>query len=84
MSLILVGKIQIVKVIFFSPYSNVFITTTTTVVIIIMIIKHFFLSQLDRNSVIFLGSNFYRVFRVLSFFFSQTVPVYLDPSKTLV
>lgn len=32
------GKIQIVKVIFFSPYSNVFITTTTTVVIIIMII----------------------------------------------
>lgn len=38
MSLILVGKIQIVKVIFFSPYSNVFITTTTTVVIIIMII----------------------------------------------
>lgn len=83
MSLILVGKIQIVKVIFFSPYSNVFITTTTTVVIIIMIIKKF-LSQLDRNSVIFLGSNFYRVFRVLSFFFSQTVPVYLDPSKTLV
>lgn len=78
------GKIQIVKVIFFSPYSNVFITTTTTVVIIIMIII-FFLSQLDRNSVIFLGSNFYRVFRVLSFFFfSQTVPVYLDLSKTLV
>lgn len=44
MSLILVGKIQIVKVIFFSPYSNVFITTTTTVVIIIMIIKFFFIT----------------------------------------
>lgn len=42
MSLILVGKIQIVKVIFFSPYSNVFITTT--VVIIIMIIKFFFIT----------------------------------------
>lgn len=38
------GKIQIVKVIFFSPYSNVFITTTTTVVIIIMIIKIFFIT----------------------------------------
>lgn len=38
------GKIQIVKVIFFSPYSNVFITTTTTVVIIIMIIKKFFIT----------------------------------------
>lgn len=38
------GKIQIVKVIFFSPYSNVFITTTTTVVIIIMIIKNFFIT----------------------------------------
>lgn len=38
------GKIQIVKVIFFSPYSNVFITTTTTVVIIIMIIKFFFIT----------------------------------------
>lgn len=36
------GKIQIVKVIFFSPYSNVFITTTTTVVI--MIIKFFFIT----------------------------------------
>lgn len=36
------GKIQIVKVIFFSPYSNVFITTTTTVVI--MIIKIFFIT----------------------------------------
>lgn len=45
MSLILVGKIQIVKVIFFSLYSNVFITTTTTtVVIIIMIIKNFFIT----------------------------------------
>lgn len=51
MSLILVGKIQIVKVIFFSPYSNVFITTTTTtvVIIIMIIIFFFFLSQLDRN-----------------------------------
>lgn len=38
------GKIQIVKVIFFSPYSNVFITTTTTVVIIIMIIQFFFIT----------------------------------------
>lgn len=38
------GKIQIVKVIFFSPYSNVFITTTTTVVIIIMIIKKNFIT----------------------------------------
>lgn len=35
------GNIQIVKVIFFSPYSNVFITTTTTVIIIMRIILFF-------------------------------------------
>lgn len=42
MSLILVAKIQIVKIIFFRPDSNVFIITTITVIIIIVLYFFFY------------------------------------------